>query len=308
MWGSALEWRPADGHLLYVGIDRGYKSGGFQLGGVGEYGPERIWAYSAGSKSELLDGRLQLNLEAFFYNYSDMQIALIDGTSIRTENADARMYGVELEANAEPIAGLRIGAVIGHLKTETIDYFSLDPATLGNRFLNNFLNERQIAAREGENYATRLCFEPRLVPLQKLPCGMLNGTIEGLSFQNGLADYSGNELSRSPEWKLTLHGEYEIPIGRFGSLTPRVNYSWQDDTYFRVFNRDFDLQEAYHKTDAKLLWESPEQRWSAEVFVENIEDNAIKDYILIGSRAFQSPPLAWYSAPRFYGVRVGFKY
>ena len=41
MWGSVLEWRPADGHLLYVGIDRGYKSGGFGLGGVGEYGPEK---------------------------------------------------------------------------------------------------------------------------------------------------------------------------------------------------------------------------------------------------------------------------
>ena len=237
-----------------------------------------------------------------------MQIALIDGTSIRTENADARMYGVELEANAEPIEGLRLGAVIGHLKTETIDYFSLDPATLGNRYLTNYLNERQVAAREGEDYATRRCYDPRLVPPRQVLCGSLNGAIEGLSFTNGLADYSGNELSRAPEWKLTLHGEYEIALGRFGSLTPRVNYTWQDDTYFRVFNRDFDLQESYHKTDAKLLWESPEDRWSAEVFVENIEDNAVKDYILIGSRAFQSPPLAWYSAPRFYGVRVGFKY
>ena len=84
-------------------------------------------------------------------------------------------------------------------------------------------------------------------------------------------------------------GEYEIPLGRFGSLTPRVQYTWQDDTYFRVFNRDFDLQEAYHQTDAKLIWSSPEQSWSAEVFVENIEDEAVKQYILIGSRAFGSP-------------------
>ena len=93
-----------------------------------------------------------------------------------------------------------------------------------------------------------------------------------------------------------------------GTLTPRVQYTWRDDTYFRAFNRDFDLQEAYHMTDAKLEWRSPEERWSAEVFVQNIEDEAPKQNILIGSRAFGSPPFAWYGPPRFYGFQVGFKY
>jgi len=318
-WGSTLEWQPLDGHRLYVGIDRGFKSAGFQLGGVGEYGTEHIWAYSAGSKNDFFDGRLQLNIDGFFYNYTDLQIALIDGTAIRTENTDARMYGVELEANVEPIEGLRLGALIGHLKTETLDYASLDPATLGRLLATRFLNARSDAERRGREYESQSCFVNR-VPgrfrpneLRSVPCGSASGPIvdsdnSSTVYTNGLIDYSGNELARSPEWKITLRGEYEIPLGRFGSLTPHVQYMWQDDTYFRVFNTDFDLQEAYHKTDAKLMWESPEQRWNAELFVENIEDDAIKDYILIGSRAFNSPPLAWYAAPRFYGLRVGFKY
>jgi outer membrane receptor protein involved in Fe transport len=124
----------------------------------------------------------------------------------------------------------------------------------------------------------------------------------------GLDDFSGNELSRAPRWKITLSGGYEIPLGRLGSLTPRVQYTWQDDTYFRAFNRDFDLQESYHLTDAKLEWQSPEERWSAEVFVQNIEDEAPKHNILIGGRAFGSPPFAWYGPPRFYGFQIGFKY
>jgi iron complex outermembrane receptor protein len=135
-----------------------------------------------------------------------------------------------------------------------------------------------------------------------MPCGQLPGTV------NGLDDYSGNQLSRSPEWKVTLSGEYEIPIGRYGSLSPRVQYTWQDDTYFRAFNRDFDLQDAYHLTDAKVTWRSPEERWWIEVFVQNIEDEAPKQNILVGPRYFGSPVLAWYSPPRFYGVQVGFKY
>jgi iron complex outermembrane receptor protein len=124
----------------------------------------------------------------------------------------------------------------------------------------------------------------------------------------GLDDFSGNQLSRAPKWKLTLSGGYDIPLGRFGTLTPRVQYTWNDDTYFRVFNRDFDLQEAYHLTDAKLEWRSPEERWTGEVFVQNIEDEAPIHNILVGPRGFGSPPFVWYGPPRFYGVRVGFKY
>jgi hypothetical protein len=89
---------------------------------------------------------------------------------------------------------------------------------------------------------------------------------------------------------------------------PRVQYTWQDETYFRAFNRSFDLQEDYHTTDLKLTWRSPEGRYTAEAFVQNVEDVAVKDYILIGSSLAQSPPLAWYNSPRFYGVRIGFRY
>jgi iron complex outermembrane receptor protein len=308
MWGSRLEFRPVDDHTFYAGIDRGYKSGGFALGGVGGYVPERIWAYSLGMKSEFFDQRLQVNLEGFLYNYEDMQIALIDGTEIRTENTDARMYGWELETRASPVDGLNLRGVVSFIKTETIDYYTLDPASVGMtpdefphipfpQFQEVRLNERDRAEAEGEKFADRTgCHGQR--------CGNI-GTSGRL---DGLDNYSGKQLSRTPKWKFTFSGEYQIPLGALGSLTPHVQYTWQDDTYFRVFNRDFDLQEAFHKTDVKLIWDSPEQKWSAEVFVENIEDAAVKDFILIGSRLFGGPPLAWYSAPRFYGFRIGFKY
>jgi iron complex outermembrane receptor protein len=126
--------------------------------------------------------------------------------------------------------------------------------------------------------------------------------------RDGLDDFTGNDLSRSPRWKVTLTGEYEIPLGRFGSLTPRIQYTWQDETYFRAFNQTFDLQDAYHLTNAKLMWNSPEDTWSVELFVENIEDEAAKQNLLIGPRGFGAPPFAWYNPPRFYGVQVGFKY
>jgi iron complex outermembrane receptor protein len=307
MWGAGLEWRPfGDDHLLYTRIDRGAKTGGFRAGQVGEYKPERIWAYSLGTKSQFFDQRLTMNLEGFVYNYQDLQIVVLDGATQRTENTDARMYGWDLEASASPIEGSLISAVISYLHTETIDYYSLDPAT-PDQFLVSRLDSRDLADALAEmnvpnnSYEEQLCLNPTGNP-SRLPCGELPGTIGGLD------DYGDNRLSRAPEWKYTLSGEYEIPLGRFGSLTPRVQYTWQDDTYFRAFNKDFDLQEAYHLTDVKATWYSPEQIWSLEVGVQNIEDEAPKQNILVGPRFLGSPALAWYSPPRFYYVQVGFKY
>ncbi len=302
MWGARLEWRPTDDQLLYAGIDRGYKSGGFGTGGVGTYEPEKIWAYTLGSKSEFLGSSLQLNLEGFFYAYDSMQLALIDGTRIRTENTDARMYGWDLEVRAFPLPGLRVQGLISFIDTETRDYFSLDPASLGDDFEAERLLQRTIAERRGLSFQ-----EDRNCPAgpddfaNQVPCGALGD-------RDGLDDFGGRELSRAPRWKLNVSVEYDIPLGAWGTLTPRVQYAWQDETYFRIFNRSFDLQDDFHTTNLKLLYTSPEERWEAEVFVNNVEDDAIKQNILIGPRTFGSPPLAWYSEPRFYGVRLRYRY
>jgi iron complex outermembrane receptor protein len=322
MWGAGIDWRPgaSDDHLLFAKIDRGHKSGGFRAGGRGEYKPEKNWAYSLGSKSSFFDGRFQLNLDGFVYQYTDMQLVVLDELVLRTENTDARMYGWDLKAVAAPVDGLRLEALVSNLHTETLDYFSLDPAnqvagansTSSNplvsynsaRLFERYLAETYAVDDErGRPYAeSRQCISP---PPDFDPPPFRCGDTGD---RYGLDDFSGNDLSRAPEWKVTLSGEYEIPIGRWGSLTPRVQYSWNDDTYFRAFNQDFDLQEAYHQTDAKLIWTSPEQHWEAEVFVTNIEDEAPIQNLFVGARSNGAPPVVWWGPARFYGFRVGFKY
>jgi iron complex outermembrane receptor protein len=319
MWGAGIDWRPwnSSDHLLFARIDRGYKSGGFRAGGRGDYKPEKNWAYSVGSKSEFFDGRLQINLDAFFYKYTDLQLVVLDELVLRTENTDAEMYGWDLKAVAMPFAGMRLEATISNLHTETIDYYTLDPANLISANANvdpevQFDAQRLVVRDQTENYDPEdlggvtyvdsfNCLSPPPNPRQGFRCGDTGD-------KDGLDDFSGNQLSRAPEWKIMLAAEYEIPMGRFGSLTPRVQYTWQDDTYFRTFNRDFDLQEAYHLTDAKLIWISPEQSWHAEVFVTNIEDEAPIQNLFVGARSNGSPPVAWWGVPRMYGFRLGFRY
>ena len=99
------KWDLTDATLLYASYARGYKAGGsnpgIQAGNIGGipsgYDPESIDAYEIGAKNTLLDGRLQANLTAWYYNYGNYQIsAIIANTSVNT-NINTFLDGLEGE-------------------------------------------------------------------------------------------------------------------------------------------------------------------------------------------------------------------
>lgn len=122
---AALEFRPNEDWLLYGSISTGFKSGGFfgdftfDNSELQPFDSETIVAYEIGSKSTLLDGRLQVNAALFYYDYQDIQ-TLVPGTLVTAfDNAeDAEIIGLDLDLLAVPVEGLTIGAGIGWLDTE----------------------------------------------------------------------------------------------------------------------------------------------------------------------------------------------
>ena len=69
-----------------------------------------------------------------------------------------------------------------------------------------------------------------------------------------------------------------------------------------------DLQDSYHFTDIKVTWRSPTETWSAEAFVQNLEDEIVYQNLLVSTPLHDSPQMAWYGHPRTYGFRVGFRF
>ncbi|MEI9851867.1 MAG: TonB-dependent receptor [Sphingomonas sp.] len=122
-----VELRPADGVLLYATATNGFKSGGFNLLNVGEeFGPEKVWSYEAGIKADVLDRRLRVNLTGFYYDYADLQVLRFSGLSNFVSNADARIYGAELELLARPVAALTLDGSIAFLHARFRDYVTED--------------------------------------------------------------------------------------------------------------------------------------------------------------------------------------
>lgn len=107
-----LDWQATDDVLVYATVQRGFKSGGYNIGSTqrNPFLPESIWSYEAGLKTRLLDNRLRVNTAVFRYDYKNLQAQESIGNQPIIRNVGrARVTGFEMEGSAS-----------------LSDYFSLD--------------------------------------------------------------------------------------------------------------------------------------------------------------------------------------
>src|SRR5690606_21096135 len=129
--------------LLYGSYAHGYKAGGANPPGFvriyysdstvaqGQsdasatrpttFDPEFVDAFEVGAKNTLADGRVTLNLAAFYYDYKDYQISEIVDRSAFNRNFDATVWGVEVEADWRPLENFRVGFKGGYQNTRIAD-------------------------------------------------------------------------------------------------------------------------------------------------------------------------------------------
>lgn len=115
--------------LVYFTFSRGFKAGGLNTGTCGNtFDPEIILAYEIGAKSRFFDNTLQVNAAAFYNDYQDLQARLfINNASIVQNAADARTFGVEVEALWLASERFRLDGALSYLNAEFDDFVSTDP-------------------------------------------------------------------------------------------------------------------------------------------------------------------------------------
>ena len=118
-----VDYQVTPRNLIYAKVDTGFKAGGFQNGFT--YDPETITAYEIGSKNRFFGNTLELNADAFLYNYTNLQTQQNDPdtTISRIFNAGkARIWGVEVEANWLLSPNDRIDASVNYLHARYTDF------------------------------------------------------------------------------------------------------------------------------------------------------------------------------------------
>ena len=125
-----LDFRPNDDHLLYLTVKKGFKSGGWNaFDNSPSFDPETLWSYEVGTKSELADGRVRLNTTGFYYDYKNLQVsAFRDGLTVTTNAAEATVWGMEFEMNAQVSENVVVNASAAYLNAKYDEFIS----TFGN--------------------------------------------------------------------------------------------------------------------------------------------------------------------------------
>lgn len=134
-WKVGLEYDINPDVLLYGSVSTGYKAGGFNLTSDGRpYEPEDITAYELGLKSDLLDGRARVNVDAFYYDYTDLQLTTLgvasDGVTpgqFTTNAAASTIWGVEFDTQWELVADLVLSAGYAYIDATFDEYVNRDP-------------------------------------------------------------------------------------------------------------------------------------------------------------------------------------
>lgn len=249
---AGVQFDATDTILTYAQYQKGEKAGTFNLSVCGnEVEPETITSYEIGFKSRLLDNSLTLNISAFHYDYTDLQVVVlrnVPGIAFQTfaldNAAEARIRGFEIEAEARPSERLTVSTGVSYLDAKYLEY-------------NNGAGQ----------------------------------------------DFSGNRLTRAPEWAVKSAIEYRLPLaGFFDELRVRGEMDFTDRVYFMPSNAQGLSQPSTVVFNAAANLMSTDGGLDVRVFGRNLSDQDI--FVNIFDSATQGGNFGYRGARRTWGLEV----
>jgi iron complex outermembrane recepter protein len=273
-WRAALDLDVSEQSFLYGSFETGFKSGGFFFSSDSQvFRPERLEAYTLGSKNRWLADRLQVNVEAFHWRYTDQQISTITQdsrgvTNLGTRNVgDATMNGVEVETE--------------WLMTDTTRL------RLGAQYLDATYNEFRYITPFGSGPPVSGCAVSRVAS----------------GFQ---VDCSGQRAPYAPEWTVTMAAEHTFRLRNQAGILAGVRVRYQSETLAGLDFTPLEYQDGYISLGASITYTTSDSKYSVTAFGHNLTDETVL------ATSFQ-PPFGSYVVgtlrpPRLFGVRLGARF
>lgn len=288
-WKAGVEFDAGPRSLLYASASTGYKGGVlyFALGPNNISNPEKLTAYTIGSKNRFLDNKLQFNVEGFFWKYNDQQVTHLGpilvapgiyGPAFITDNAGSLdIYGVEMEMQFQVTPNDLFAANVQYLHTKY------------DRF------EYQAFSTSG--------------PAPSVGCSVSPTTLVGNSPSARIYDVNctGKTGINAPKWTANLAYEHTFDLGNGGSIKVGADTRIQSSRFLSVDFLPAASQKGFMKSNARITYEAANGRYSLTAFVNNLENR----YTYSGSVQAPVKEGLFYNRvdpPRAYGIRAGVKF
>ncbi len=274
---GGVEFDLAPRSLFYATVESGYRSGGFS-GAVGfeTYQPELITAYTVGLKNRFFDNRVQLNIEGFWWDYTNQQVSHVGldlSTPPRTAQfiqniGTSRIKGVEAEGRVLVTPTTLLSADVQYLDAK-----------------NRAFTYQQGSANGAPLTGCAFSLAPN--PL----------------YYN--VNCAGKQAYNSPTWTVNLTAQQTFNVGDYKVVAGGdTQYKSSRTVGFEFLPEQ--RQGPTWTTNAQLSFGPASDRWSIAGFVRNIEDDRILNFAT--THPLANVLVGGSTAPRTYGARVSTKF
>jgi iron complex outermembrane receptor protein len=267
-WRFGMDKDLTDNSLLFFNVSTGYKQGGLDAAQPPNniYRPETIKAYEIGSKNRFLNDRLQVNLDAYLYDYKNYQVDQLEyfpgengpvfGDFI-SNAANARHKGVELGIDA---------VLTRH-----------DTLSLNVSYLSAVFQSFQYPA-----------------PVDPAAPPQPNFSYEDLS---GYTEFS------APRWTGTLTYQHTWEMPHDGQLSLRAQSHGESYYWLTPDHRLDSRQPGYSRSQLALQYSGLAGKYTVQAYVHNLENRAVyNNYTFQGPPPAHN--YATLGPPRTYGMTL----
>lgn len=251
-----ISYRPTSRFTLYGSYKEGFLSGGYNSvapilvsstpGANGRYttlqrasyDQQLIRGFEVGLKTALFDNSLRINLAAYNYKTSGLQVSVtVQGVQQELRNAGSvRTRGIEADFNYRtPVDGLTITGAVNYNDGKYTDY--------------------QASCYRGQSSAT--CFN------------QLNRVTGQVAL---LQDLSGTELVRAPKWTGNLGFNFETPLSSTLKLGLSGNASHSDGYFGDSISSPGARQKGYNLIDGTVRVSTSDDRFELALIGRNLTD------------------------------------
>lgn len=253
-WKIGVDFNITDDNMIYGLVSTGWKNGGTNPGAITggaillpvSFEPEEVTSFEIGSRNTFMEGRVRLNITAFFYDHENLQYIFEDpvphgGGTNTIPNLEES--GIESEFSAQLSETWRLDGMLswqdGKIKD---DHFALDP-----------IDFREALA-PGIGYYTDGGFGAKM----------------GLAYSTNL---KGNEPPKMPDVmaRLGLTNTYTFDSG--AELSSRVEYVHRGKMQARVFNNPmYDNIPSYNTLNLSFSYDMVTSPMTFGLIISNATD------------------------------------
>jgi iron complex outermembrane recepter protein len=226
-----IDYHWTDEVMTYAQVSTGFKGGGvnprpfFTFQAIG-FNPETVTNYEAGLKSSWFGNTLRANIDGYFADYKNIQLALLNCDFLNPPGfpsglpcalpfnaGNAHIKGAEIELEEHPFAGLELDASGSYLD---FGYTSFGPN----------------------------------------PTGVTLGMTTPFT----------------PKLQGSLGVQYHIPLGSWGTITPRVDANARSSIYTNAVNAATNRIGGYTVYNARITLKPAQGSWEASLEALNFTD------------------------------------